>query len=463
MEKYDVVVIGSGSGMSIAEAALNRGMSVAVVEMGPLGGTCLNRGCIPTKMVIFPADVINLIKESEKLGIRNRIEEIDFHHIMERSRRLVNEDRSHMEIGVKHAHGLSLYEEIGQFVSDYTIKVSGEIITAENFFIVSGARPFIPPIEGLDEAGFLTSQTVWDLNKSPRSIIVVGGGLVAVEFAHFFSSVGTDVTLLSRSPLLIKRGEPEVSQLLERSMKRRMSVLTKVEVVEAERKGSLKKVVVRDVENGGKQIFEAEELFIATGRRSNADLLKPEKTGVELDGKGFIKVNDYLETGKERIWAFGDAIGKHMFKHVSNYEAGIAWNNFVNEEKEPVNYSAVPYAVFSDPQIASVGMTDREARAKGYDVLIGSYEFKNTAKGAAMGLEEGFVKVIVEDQTYRILGGHIIGPYAPILIQEIITAMNMGDGAVFPIQNSMHIHPATTEVVQRAFFNLSRARAHVHR
>jgi dihydrolipoamide dehydrogenase len=342
------------------------------------------------------------------------------------------------------------------------MRVSGENVKAKNVFIASGARPLIPRIEELKEAGYLTSQTVWDLTEKPGSIIIVGGGFVAVEFAHFFSSVGTEVTLLSRSPRLLKQAEPEVSDLLERTMSSRMNVVRNVEVVEARRSGSLKEVEAVDAETGERMKFAAEELFIASGRRSNADLVKPEKTGVELDERGFIKVNDFLETTKPRIWAFGDAIGKHMFRHVANYEAGVAWNNFVGSRKEAVNYSAVPYAVFGNPQIASVGMTEAEARARGHDVLVGFYEFKDTAKGAAMGVEEGFVKVIVEDRTRRILGAHIIGPDAPTLIQEIITAMNAGDGSIAPLQNAMHIHPAAPEVVQMAFFNLHR-HAHEHR
>jgi dihydrolipoamide dehydrogenase len=454
--EFDVLVIGSGSGMTIADAALNRGMTVAVVEMGPLGGTCLNRGCIPSKMVIYPADVVNTIREAGKLGIRAKIEEIDFAFIMERSARLISEDVHHMEEGVGHVQGLTLFSDVGEFVSNYTMKVSGENLRAENVFIVSGARPFIPPVRGLEEAGYLTSRNVWDIRERPKSILIVGGGFVAVEFAHFFSSVGSEVTLLSRSPRLIKFAEPEVSELLGREMGRRMEIHYNVEAVEASKKGGLKEIVTVNKENGETRGFRGDEIMIAAGRRSNADLLKPERTGVAVDGRGFIVVNEYLETTKPMIWAFGDAIGRHMFKHVANYEAGVAWNNFAHDHKEAVDYSAVPYAVFTHPQVASVGMTKQEALDNGHEILIGAYDYRDTAKGSAMGVEEGFVKVIVEDQTYRILGGHIIGPYAPILMQEVINAMNTKEGTVDSIHRAMYIHPATPEVVQRAFYNLRR-------
>jgi dihydrolipoamide dehydrogenase len=461
MKDYDVLVIGSGSGMTIADAALNRGMSVAVVESGPLGGTCLNRGCIPSKMILYPADVINIIREAGKLGIKATIEEIDFAYIMERSAKLIEEDVSHMEEGVRHAPGLDMYRDVGKFVSDYTMEVAGETIRGENTFIVSGARPLIPPIQGLEDAGYLTSQNVWDIRERPENILIVGGGFVAVEFAHFFSSVGSDVTLLSRSPRLIKFAEPEVSELLGKKMGERMEIHYNVEAVEANASGGKKEIMTMNKVTGETRSFKGSEIMVAAGRRSNADLLKPERTGVQLDRRGYIVVNEYLETSKARIWALGDALGKHMFKHVSNYEAGVAWNNFAYDHKEAVDYSAVPYAVFTHPQVAGVGMTEQQALDAGLETLVGFYEYRNTAKGSAMGVEDGFVKIIVEDRTFRVLGGTIIGPYAPVMMQEIVNAMNAPGGTIDSIQNAMYIHPATPEVVQRASYSLRRA-GHVH-
>ena len=457
MKDYDVLVIGSGSGMTIADAALNRGMSVAVVESGPLGGTCLNRGCIPSKMILYPADVINIIREAGKLGIKATIEEIDFAYIMERSARLIAEDVSHMEEGVQHAPGLDMYREVGEFVSDYTMEVAGETIRGENVFIVSGARPLIPPIQGLEDAGYLTSQNVWEIRERPESILIVGGGFVAVEFAHFFSSVGSQVTLLSRSPRLIKFAEPEVSELLGRKMGERMDVHYDVEAVEANASGDMKEIVTMNKVTGEKRSFRGAEIMVAAGRRSNADLLKPERTGVQLDRRGYIIVNEYLETSKPRVWALGDALGKHMFKHVANYDAGVAWNNFAHDHKEAVDYSAVPYAVFTHPQVAGVGMTEQQALDAGLPALVGFYEYRDTAKGAAMGVEDGFVKIIIDERNFKILGGSIIGPYAPVMMQEIVNAMNAPGGTIDSIHNAMYIHPATPEVVQRASTSLRRA------
>jgi mycothione reductase len=460
MEKYDAIVVGSGSGMMITEAAVSRGMKVALVEMDKLGGTCLNRGCIPSKMVIYPADLVNQIKHAKRLGVHAKIERIDFEHIMRRTREFVDHDRRPMEENIPKVEGLTYYPVRGEFVSDYTIKVGDKHITAEKIFLVTGSRPLIPAIKGLDKVEYVTSREVWDMNRRPMSMIIVGGGLIACEMAHFFNAMGTEVTVLSRSPRLIKQGEPEVSEILLTSLRERMRVEVGVEVTEVRGVGGQVEVTAVDGD-GDMKSYRAEKLFIAAGRTSNADTLKPENTGVEVDDRGYIKVDENYLTTKPGIYAFGDAIGKAMYKHVANKEAELVWHGFTEGHVHPLDYDKVPYAVFTWPQVASVGLTEREAAARGLDYLVGEYNYIDTAKGAAMDEEDGYVKVILEEESYRILGAHIVGPFAPILIQEIINVMNAGDGSVWPITDSMHIHPALPEVVQRAIYNI-RAPGHHH-
>ncbi|TRO53808.1 dihydrolipoyl dehydrogenase [Candidatus Bathyarchaeota archaeon] len=460
MEKYDVLVVGSGSGMMIAEAAVNSGLKTCLVEMGKLGGTCLNRGCIPSKMVIYPADLVNIIKHAERLGVSARIEAMDFEAIMERARRFVENDRRPMEEGVGDVEGLTFIPGRGEFSGDHTMKVGDRVIYAENIFLVTGSRPLIPQIRGLDGLDYLTSDNVWDLRRRPNSIIIVGGGLIACEMAHFFSAMGTETTILSRSPRLLKNAEPEVSEVLTANLRQRMHVETGIEVTEAWKAGD--QVEVKAVTEGGeKEPFTAERLLIAAGRRSNADLLKPEKTGVQLDPRGYIQVNENYETTRKRIWAFGDAIGRAMYKHVANKEAEVVWHGFREGHFHPLDYDKVPYAVFTWPQVAGVGLTEEEASGRGLSVLVGEYNYIDTAKGAAMEEEDGFVKVILEEKTYRLLGAHIVGAHAPILIQELVNVMYAGDGSVYPVADAMHIHPALPEVVQRAVYNL-REPGHIH-
>lgn len=455
MKKFDVVVIGSGSGMIVASNAVESGLKVALVEKASvLGGTCLNWGCIPSKMLIYPADVVAMIQEAEKIGVKARIESIDFKKIMHRMRHLVTEENQGMAKGVEMDPNITWFRGVGEFVNDYTMRVGDEVIKGDKIFIVSGARPFVPPIKGIDSVEYLDNESVLQLEKLPGSIIIVGGGYIGCEYAHFFASMGSEVTIVELGSRLVAAEEPEISDLLKKEMEKRMTVYTKHGVEEVKEKGGVKTVLVKDMDGGNVKELSAEALMMAVGRKPNSDLLKPEKTGVEVDKRGFIKVNEYLETSKKNIWAFGDAIGQQMFRHAANYEAQVVWHNAFGGHKVPVDLSATPHAVFTHPQIAGVGLREDEAKQQYNDVLVGYYYYKDTAKGSAMGDPEGFVKVVVEAESGRLLGGHIVGPFAAILVQELVNAMSYGNRTYAPIVRAMHIHPAITETVKWAFGNL---------
>jgi mycothione reductase len=454
MERFDVLVVGTGSGMLVASAAVESGFRTAVVDFGPMGGTCINRGCVPSKMLIYPADVATLIREANALGIHASVESVDFQNIMNRMHTLVNGDSGTQARAVEATPDMKWFKGTGEFIGDYTLKVGADTIRAEKIFIVSGARTKIPPIKGLREVPYLTSDSVLDLQTPPKSLLVLGGGYIGVEYGHFFSALGTKTTIIHRPQRLVHEEEPEVSDLLRLELSKRIDIFTGYEAQEVKQEGTLKVVIARNLADGTLREFTAEALLVALGREPNSDLLKPQKTGVKLDQRGYIAVNEFLETGKKNIWAFGDALGKYMFKHVANYEASIAWHNSVHDHKVPMDYWAAPHAIFSRPQVASVGLTEQQAKEKGYKYAVGTAVYRDTAMGAAMGEPNGFVKVLVEQKTDKILGGHIIGPEASILIQEIVNAMNTHDRTYVPIMQSMHIHPAMSEVVQNAFGNL---------
>jgi len=458
MESFDVLVIGAGSGMLVASAAVDNGLKVAVVENGPMGGTCINRGCVPSKMLIYPADVVTLIKEAARIvDVNATVNSINFEGLMRRMHTLVKADTEMQAHAVEHTNNLKWLKGTGEFTDFYTLRVNDEEITAPLIFIASGARPAIPKIKGLDKFGYLNSDTVLKLETLPKSLVILGGGYVGVEYGHFFSAMGTKVTIIQRSLRILPEEEPEISDLLKLEMQKRLDIFTGYEVVEVKQQRDLKIVVAKSREDGSIIEFAAEALMIAAGRVPNSDVLKPQKTGVKLDSRGYIKVNRFLETDKKNIFAFGDAIGKYMFKHVANYEAGVALHNALHDHKVEVDYSAVPHAVFTHPQVASVGLKEEEAKQHGYKILVGNSLYKNTAMGAAMGEPNGFVKVIVEEDTGKIIGGHIIGADASVLIQEIVNAMNTENKSYLPIIRAMHIHPALTEVVQQAFSNLKPA------
>ena len=453
MEQFDIMVIGSGSGMLIASAAIEQGFKVALVEQGRMGGTCINVGCVPSKMLIYPADLLTNIGNAEKLGINTTLNSVDFQSIMTRMHNLVDHDTSHQAAGVEANHQIVWFKDKGEFISDYVMQVGNQTIKAKNIFICSGARTSIPPIKGIETVDYLTSDTVLNLQTQPKSIIIVGGGYIGMEYGHFFSGIGTKTTVVHRGDRLLPEEETEVSDLLKAEIGKRIEIFTSYDALEVKQDSASKTLIAKSKIDGSTKTFIADKLLVATGRVSNADLLKPEKTGIKLDSRGYIVVNEYLETTKKHIYALGDAVGKQMFKHAANYEAGIAWHNANHDHKVPMDFSMTPRAVFTHPQIAAVGLKENEAKQQ-HKILVGHALFRDTAMGAAMGGPEGFVKVIVEMQTGKILGAHIIGPEAAVLIQEITNAMVTGNGDYGPIARGMHIHPALNEVVQNAFGSL---------
>ncbi|MEA3375800.1 MAG: FAD-dependent oxidoreductase, partial [Chloroflexota bacterium] len=318
VKEYDVIVVGSGSGATIVDSALHRGLSVAWVDRGPLGGTCLNVGCIPSKILIFPADRVMEIREAGKLGVDAEIKNIDFGAILARMRRMVGQSRDHIREGLHSVPNLDFYEVEGHFVEDEglerprrTLTVGDQRISGRHVFLVSGARPYIPPIEGLEDVQYLTNETVLDLTERPESLAITGGGYISAEYAHFFSAMGTRVTILQRNDRLVPDEEPEISELLERKFSERMDVYTHTEVTEAVETDAGITLIAGGLREGEQVQVVAERVMVAAGRQSNADILQVENAGIETDDWGYIKVNRYLETNVEDVWALGDATGKH--------------------------------------------------------------------------------------------------------------------------------------------------------
>jgi mycothione reductase len=454
-KSFDLIVIGSGAGMNVAARAAGRGMQVAVVDNGPLGGTCLNRGCIPSKVILYPADVIRIIQDARAVGVYATVEEVDFDLIMERTWEIVLDGRREMAYGVAQTENVTFFNTDGAFIDHHILQVGDERIEAETIVIAAGARPLIPPIEGLADVGYLNSATVFDLESPPESLTIVGGGYIAAEFAHFFSAIGVQVTVVGRNPRLVPEEEPAISETLKRKMAEYCQVHTGYEAVRAGRAGDAKSITAVSSADGSTRTFTAQEILIAAGRRSNADILQPERAGIETDRGGWIKTDPYLRTNRENIWALGDARGRYMFRHTANYEAEVVWTNAFTENRRAVDEHAVPHAVFTHPQIGSVGLTTAQAQAQAdHDVLVGVKRYADTAKGFAMAEEDGFVKVVVESGTGRILGAHVIGPHAAILVQQIVYVMNSQEGNYLPLARAQTIHPAMSEVVIGALGNL---------
>jgi dihydrolipoamide dehydrogenase len=284
-------------------------------------------------------------------------------------------------------------------------------------------------------------------------MVIIGGGYIAAEYGHFFSAMGSKVAIIGRNRQFLPEEEPEVSALAKRELQKHLTLLTDHEVQKVtESSTGMKTVVAVNRENGKPVEFEAETVLVAAGRGSNSDILHPEKAGIKTDDEGWIIVDDYLETSQPNVWALGDADGRYLFKHVANHEALTVYLNAVGKKKVKVDYHAVPHAVFMVPEVASVGLKEKEAVEKygKSNLLIGVERFQDTAKGLAMDVTDCFAKIILESNTLKILGAHIIGPCASLLIQEVINLMYTPTQDAEPILQAMHIHPALSEVVQRA-------------
>jgi mycothione reductase len=453
-KKYDLIVIGSGAGMNVAARARGKDHKVALVEHGTMGGTCLNRGCIPSKIMIYPADVVREIEHAEKLGVKAAIEQLDFKLVRKRMMDLVLGDRHAMEEGVAEDEGLDYYHEMGVFVGKNVLKVGEKKITAPKIMIACGVRTRVPNVNGLEKAGYLTSETLFDIEDVPQSLIILGGGYKACEFAHFFSTFGTKVTIIGHNRRLLPKEEPEASLLVNGTLKRYMDIYTNRDVVEVWSEGGEKVVVHEERDTGESVESRAKEILVTTGVVSNAPLLQPEKTGVKLDDRGYIIVNQYLETTQPGIWAFGDVLGRTMFRHTANYQSDVTWINAFTERKVKLDEHAVPHAVFTYPQVASVGMTLSEALQTERSLLLGHSTYSATAKGYAMADEDSFVRVVLDGNTLEILGATVAGPHAAILLQPLVYLMNCGDRNYRPLAASQVIHPALSEVVVSAFGHL---------
>jgi dihydrolipoamide dehydrogenase len=468
MKTYDLIVIGSGSAMNLVDPMLqqNPRMKIAVIDKDEPGGICLTRGCIPSKILLYPAELVRVIQEAGELGLDVDFKGADFAKIMARMRRLIDKDIDSIRNGLSSSENIDYYHGAAEFVAPYTLTVSGETITSKLIFLCTGSQPIIPPIKGLEKTGYITSDGAFRLRKRPPSIAIVGGGYIAAEFGHFFSAMGAKVTVIGRNPQFLPEEEPEVSALAKSVLGNHMRIIVNHEVRESERLPSGKKRLhAFDRRTGQELVVEADELMIAAGRGPTTGILHPERAGIRTTEAGWIEVNEYLETSQPGVWAFGDADGRFPFKHVANYESQVVYYNAVLKQKVKVDYHAVPCAVFTYPEVARVGMGEREAveRLGEDNVLIGFYRYEDTAKGEAMNVKGYFVKVVVQKDSLRILGAHIVGPYASIMIQEIIDLMYTDRQDARPLMNSMHIHPSMTEVVDRAFGSLMEIHEYRHR
>jgi len=486
MKKYDLVVIGSGSGLMVAEAALTSGKTCAIIEKAKFGGTCLTKGCIPSKMLVYPADLIREAERSDSVGIYFDKPRIDWEEISSRMWKQINYSKE-IEKNLKQTENLQVYNGTAEFTGKKTLQIKladgsfSEEIEGDIILIANGSRSSIPPIKDIEQTGYVIPETFFG-NKFPSkpcdSLIIVGGGAIGAEFAHIFSAFGTKVTIVEMRTRLLSTEEEEISSFVEAGFKNNgITVLTNSKIIASGSGAHKKNLTLEDMTTGEHKVIEADEIFLASGVRSNADTLHLENTAVETDARGWIKTNDYLETTAKDIYAIGDINGKYQFRHKANYEAETLMHNlFGDGEKRKASYNAVPWAIFTWPQVAHVGMTEEEAKKAGGRYWVGRNYYSQVASGIAMGISEksldnGFVKLIVGEEK-TILGVHIVGPHASILAQPFVYLMsikyicerrefekcrNLGCpqlGSYMPINDSMVIHPSLNELTAWVIGNI---------
>ncbi len=443
-EAFDLIIVGSGSGNSIPSYFDD--WKIALVERDVFGGTCLNRGCIPSKMFVYPADVAVAADSSSKLGIDTQFNGADWSAIRERVFGLIDpiasSGRDYRATGTPN---VTLIEGTAGFVDEHTLDVEGRRITAPNILLAAGARPVVPPIAGLMETGFHTSDSVMRLPELPKRLGIIGGGFIAVEMGHVFSGLGSEVTIFNRSNTLLREFDHDVSSTFTKVFGERVQLLLGHVPTRVERVHDGIKITCAV----GETIVD--EILVATGREPNSDLLNVDAAGLACHHHGTVSVDDSMATNVPGIWAIGDLANNYQLKHLANAEATVAfWNIAHPDNLRRQSYKAVPSAVFSNPQVATVGLTEQEATKQGRSFTIGRRGYGGTAYGWAMADETGFAKVLVDSETGLIIGAHVLGPQASSIIQPLIQAMQFDQRAEDVAREVFYIHPALTEVIENA-------------
>ena len=451
VHSYDLVIVGAGSGNMLPTKEF-AGWRIAVVEDGRFGGTCLNRGCIPSKMLVHTADVAQEVRHAGRFGIGAKWAGADWPAI--RDRVFGRIDPLHEQaVAYRRAGGIDVYLGQGRFVAPRVLQVGGEEIRGERFVLAAGSRPHIPAIDGLADISYLTSDTVMRLDRLPRSMVVLGGGYIAAEMSHIFGALGTQVTIVTRGEHLLSHHDRDIRARFTELYQKRFDVRlgAEVEKIVATRKG----VRLSLTSAAGSQAAEAEVLLVATGRMPNSDRLDVAAAGIGVDTHGHVRTDDTYATSVPGIWALGDLANHFQLKHMANAETRLVRHNLLHPaEPRHARFTVVPSAVFADPQIASVGATEQELQALGRGYVTATRAYSDAAYGWALEDTTSFVKVLADPATRLLLGAHIIGPQASTLIQPLIQAMCLGNTADQVATGVLYIHPALTEAVEQALLEL---------
>jgi pyruvate/2-oxoglutarate dehydrogenase complex dihydrolipoamide dehydrogenase (E3) component len=457
--RYNLVVIGAGTaGLVTAAGAAGLGAKVALIERHLMGGDCLNVGCVPSKAVIRSSRVVGDIRDAERFGVRvHGNVEVDFAAVMERMRRLRagishhdSAHRFHKELGV------DVFLGDGHFSGPDTIEVAGKTLRFKRAVIASGARAVNPPIPGLAEAGFLTNETVFSLTERPRRLAVIGGGPIGCELAQAFRRLGSEVVLFHNAGHILNREDADAAEIVQQTFLREgIQLVLNSAIVQVERTSAGK--VLHCTSHGKAASITVDEILVGAGRAPNVDGLNLETVGVEYDNKLGVKVNDQLQTTNSRIYAAGDICMDWKFTHAADFAARIVIQNTLFRGKKKLSALTMPWCTYTDPEIAHVGMYERDARAKGIELDTFTIAMSQVDRAIADGEEDGFVKVHVKKGTDQILGATIVARHAGEMISEITLAM-VGKLGLKTLASVIHPYPTQAEAIRKVGDAFNRTR-----
>jgi mycothione reductase len=451
LQSYDLIVVGAGSGNMVLGPE-HEHLRTAIVEQDRFGGTCLNRGCIPSKMLVVAADAALGVADAQRLGVHASLQRVDWPAI--RARVFGRIDPLHqLAVDYRRRTGVDVYTEPARFVSPRVLQVGDKKITAAQIVVAAGARPVIPDIPGLDTVEFHTSDTIMRIEEVPSSLIIIGGGVIAAEMGHVFGAFGAEVSIVAPSSRLLMTEDKQVSErFTELAGKRfRLFLESRVSKVEPARCG----VAVAVEHAGGTEVHHGAALLVATGRRPNTDLLDVAAGGLQVDEHGHLVTDDAYRTSMPGVWSFGDVTNHFQLKHMANAEERVVSYNLAHPQApRRLAHELVPRAVFAHPQISSVGITEQDAVERGLDYVVAVRDYSQAAYGWALEDTSSFVKLIADPRARTLLGAHIIGPQASTLLQPLLQAMMLGQTVDQLAREVLYVHPALTEVVEQAVLEL---------
>lgn len=423
---YDYIVIGSGAAaFSSAIEAVGYGAKVAMIECGTVGGTCVNIGCVPSKTLLRAGEINRLAINNPFTGLQTTAQDVDLASLVKQKDELVSTLRNEKYVNLIDDYGFELINGEAKFVNGNTIEVSGNRLTAKRFLIATGASPSVPTIPGLGEVKYLTSTTLLELKKVPKRLTVLGSGFIGLELGQLFHNLGAEVTLIQRSGRLLKEYDPEISEAIAKALTEQgINLVTGATYERVEQVGDLKKVHVEI--NGEKRIIEAEQLLVATGRKPNTESLNLRAAGVDVGARGEIVIDEYSKTANSQIYAAGDVTLGPQFVYVAAYQGGLAARNAIGGLNEKVNLEVVPAVTFTNPSIATVGLTERQAKEKGLEVKMSVLPLEAVPRALVNRETTGVIKLVADAITLKVLGVHIVSENAGEVIYAATLAVKFG-------------------------------------